>query len=84
MLHMFRRFTTTATWGQTFKPTETADEFTFKVYTGGHSTASTADTRMAKEADAFSKAQGYKSYRVVKRKFSFFPSGYKYTVQFAR
>lgn len=84
MLHIFRRFTTTATWGQTFKPTETADVFTFKVYTGGGSSARTADARMAQEAAVFGKSQGYTTYKVVQRKFSFFPSGYKYTVQFAR
>lgn len=84
MFLLRHRITTTATYGRGFKPTGVADEFKIKIYTGGGGNSGTADNRVADEIAKFAPTQGYVSHKIVKRSYSFIPSGYTYIVQFSR
>jgi hypothetical protein len=77
-------FNATSTYGRGFKPTQVADQFLVRVYTGGVAGQREADAGVEKEAHAFLSKEGYGSYGIVARRRSFMPSYFEYTIQFSR
>ncbi len=78
-------FNATVLYGRGLEPTETADQFTLRVYTGGFAGSGTAEKRAVEELEKAVDKKGYSSYRIIHRRRCLFPfSYYEYTVQFYR
>jgi TIR domain len=75
---------TTATYGEGFVPEEIPDQYSFKVYVGAFSGPKTADERAREEIALFMDNKSYAAFEILNRSYNFFPSYYKYTVQFVR
>ena len=77
-------FNATATYGRGFRPTDTPDRFSIRIYTGGFAGAKTADARVVKEINAFLQENEYTSHTIVSRRRKWIPSYYEYEIQFER
>ena len=75
---------TTAMYGQRFQQTDKADEYTFKVYTGGFAFRDTATERAQEECEKFMSEHGYKSCKIVSSHYELVPSGFVFKVQFSK
>jgi hypothetical protein len=60
------------------------DTFKFKTSFGGFDGGDSADRAVIADLDAFKKANGFASYRIVTRQFNAFPPGYEYLVRFSK
>ena len=72
----------TATYGRGFVPSPSPGIYSIRVYIGGFAGPKTADARATQEIKAFQSAQGYRSHRIVYRRYCFVPSCFDYVVQF--
>jgi len=77
-------FNATATYGRGFKPTDSPDRLSIRIYTGGFAGPKTADARVEKEIKAYLQEKQYKSHAIVTRSRKWIPSCYEYIVQFSQ
>jgi hypothetical protein len=77
-------FAATALYGQGFKPTDTRDRYSIKVYVGGFAGPKTAEERVNQEIGIFCNENGYKSYEIIYRGYNLIPSYFEYIVQYSR
>ena len=75
-------FKSTTSYGKGFRPAKTPDEYLIKIYTGGSAGANAAEDKALIEIGKFMKSNSYTDYRILSRKFNFFPSYYKFLVKF--
>lgn len=76
-------FNATATYGRGFKPTDTPDCLSIRIYTGGFAGAKTSDARVEREIKNFIRVSDYTSYTIVSRRRNWIPfTYYEYEVQF--
>lgn len=79
-------FNATSTYGKGFNPTNNKpNEFYIKIYTGGFAGPKTAKKSAIKEIEEFMfDSQEFTNYRIVKKKFNWIPSFYKFIVVFEK
>jgi hypothetical protein len=80
----FNTSCTTSMYGHQPEQTDKADEYTFKVYTGGFAFEGTATERAQEESEKFMIEHGYKSYKIVSSHYELVPSGFVFKVQFSK
>jgi hypothetical protein len=85
VVSFFNGACTTANYG--LAPTSVdakKDTFTFKIFSGGFTGGETADASVKKDIERYQQANGFKTYKLLERRYNVIPSYFEYTVQFDR